>query len=248
MIRGLHIENIAVVKKLDIDLCGGLNVLTGETGAGKSIIIDSLNLLLGSRADRELIRRGEDTALVSAFFEDIGNSTEKLLSEMGFECEDGCVMISRTVTAEGRSVARINGRSVTLSVMKEIASSLFNIHGQNDNQQLLDSKNHIRILDRFSGNGELLKKYSNDRGRKSSDPYLNYIINGTYNYITHFLKSDNKVTVEQSEFLQEYLIIIGRVKKGDALSDLNNLQSTIAGFLKSKLTPVAKHIKETDIT
>ena len=95
---------------------------------------------------------------------------------------------------------------------------------------------------------ELLKKYSNDRGRKSSDPYLNYIINGTYNYITHFLKSDNKVTVEQSEFLQEYLIIIGRVKKGDALSDLNNLQSTIAGFLKSKLTPVAKHIKETDIT
>ena len=160
MIRGLHIENIAVVKNLDIDLCGGLNVLTGETGAGKSIIIDSLNLLLGSRADRELIRRGEDTALVSALFEDIGENTERLLSELGFECEDGCVMISRTVTAEGRSVARINGRSVTLSVMKEIASSLFNIHGQNDNQQIMRASSHIDILDVFAKNEELLGEYS----------------------------------------------------------------------------------------
>ena len=160
MIRGLHIENIAVVKKLDIDLCGGLNVLTGETGAGKSIIIDSLNLLLGSRADRELIRRGEDTALVSALFEDIGEGTEKLLAEMGFACDDGCVMISRTVTAEGRSVARINGRSVTLSVMKEIASTLFNIHGQNDNQQIMRASSHIDILDVFAKNEELLREYS----------------------------------------------------------------------------------------
>ena len=160
MIRGLHIENIAVVKNLDIDLCGGLNVLTGETGAGKSIIIDSLNLLLGSRADRELIRRGEDTALVSALFEDVGESTKVLLSEMGFECEDDSVMIARTVTAEGRSVARINGRSVTLSVMKEIASTLFNIHGQNDNQQLMRAASHIDILDVFAKNGELLGEYS----------------------------------------------------------------------------------------
>ena len=160
MIRGLHIENIAVVKNLDIDLCGGFNVLTGETGAGKSIIIDSLNLLLGSRADRELIRRGEDTALVSALFEDVGESTKALLSEMGFECEDDSVMIARTVTAEGRSVARINGRSVTLSVMKEIASTLFNIHGQNDNQQLLDPQNHIKLVDNYASNGELIEEYS----------------------------------------------------------------------------------------
>jgi len=95
----------------------------------------------------------------------------------------------------------------------------------------------------------LLKKYSDDRGRKSSDPYLNYIINGTYNYITHFLESDNnKVTVEQCKFLQDYLIIIERVKNGDVLSNLNTLQSTVKSFVSSELTPVAKHIKETDIT
>lgn len=96
---------------------------------------------------------------------------------------------------------------------------------------------------------ELKEKYFNERGRKSSKPHLNYIINGTYNFITKFLDSDvDKVTVKKSEFLQKYLIIIGQVKNGDVLSDLNTLQSTVVGFLKSKLTPVAKHIKETDIT
>lgn len=160
MIRGLHIENIAVVKNLDIDLDSGFCVLTGETGAGKSIIIDSLNLLLGCRADRELIRRGESTASVSALFSDIGDDVCALASELGFECEDGEISLARSITADGKSVARVNGRSVTLSVLREISSSLFNIHGQNDNGQLLNAHNHILILDRFASNKELLGEYS----------------------------------------------------------------------------------------
>ena len=160
MIRGLHIENIAVVKNLDIDFDCGFCVLTGETGAGKSIIIDSLNLLLGCRADRELIRRGENTATVSALFCDVGDDVCSLASELGFECEDGEISLARTISTDGKSVARVNGRSVTLSVLREISSAIFNIHGQNDNGQLLNAQNHIQILDRFASNKELVAEYS----------------------------------------------------------------------------------------
>ena len=160
MIQGLSIENIAVVKSLDLDLENGFCVLTGETGAGKSIIIDSLNLLLGSRADKDLIRRGETSAKVSALFTDISKETSDLICELGFECEEGEVCLARNIYADGKSVARVNGKSVTISVLKEISATLFNIHGQNDNQQLMHTANHIRILDRFADNSELLEKYS----------------------------------------------------------------------------------------
>ena len=159
MITSLHIENIAVVKRLDIELSDGFTALTGETGAGKSIIIDSLNLLLGSRADKELIRSGEGKALVSAMFCDVDKECRELLSELGIECEDDGVLLSRTVT-QSSSSARINGRAVTLSMLREVSSKLFGIHGQNDNQQLLDPQNHIRLVDSYASNGELLDKYS----------------------------------------------------------------------------------------
>ena len=112
-----------------------------------------------------------------------------------------------------------------------------------------DNHSHTIINMKIDKTFKIKEKYFNERGRKSSKPHLNYIINGTYNFITKFLDSDvDKVTVKKSEFLQKYLIIIGQVKNGDVLSDLNTLQSTVVGFLKSNLTPVAKHIKETDIT
>ena len=159
MISSLHIENIAVVKRLDIDLSDGMTVLTGETGAGKSIIIDSLGLLLGARADKELIRSGEDTALVSAVFTELGDRAAERLSELGFEIEDRSVMLSRTVSRTSSS-AKLNGRGITMSLLKEIGGLLFNIHGQNDNQEILDPKNHIRILDGYAGNEDLLDEYS----------------------------------------------------------------------------------------
>jgi len=159
MIQGLHIENIAVVKSLDIDFSGGFSVLTGETGAGKSIIIDSLNLLGGGRADRELIRRGETSAIVEAVFCDIRNDVIALLSELGFEADDGEVSLMRRIEADGKSSAKVNGRSVTLATLREIASAIFNIHGQNDNQQMMNAKNHVRILDKFAKNGDILAEY-----------------------------------------------------------------------------------------
>ena len=158
MIESLHIENIAVVKSLDVDIASGMTVLTGQTGAGKSIIIDSLNLLLGGRADRELIRSGESRAEVSAVFGALSEAAREKLTELGFSAEDGSVMLSRSLTPNA-STARINGRAVTLSVLREIAEMLFNIHGQNDNQQLLDPRNHVRLLDAYADCGALLSEY-----------------------------------------------------------------------------------------
>lgn len=159
MIEFLHIENVAVVKCLDIEFKDGMTALTGETGAGKSIIIDSLNLLSGSRADRELLRTGETRAEVSAVFSRLRRETVEKIEEIGFEAEDGSIMLSRVLTASGSS-ARLNGKPITLSVLREIASLLFGIHGQNDNMLLLEPKNHIRILDTYAGNKNALEEYS----------------------------------------------------------------------------------------
>jgi len=158
VLASLHIENIAVVKKLDVDLGGGMTVLTGETGAGKSIIIDSLNLLLGGRAEKELIRNGESRAEVSAIFTDLPDGAVSLLSELGLDHDNGTLMVSRAIGSSG-SVARINGRAITLGMLREISATLFNIHGQNDNQKLLDPKNHIGLLDSYASNLTLLEEY-----------------------------------------------------------------------------------------
>ena len=159
MIESLHIENIAVVKSLDIDFRGGMTALTGETGAGKSIIIDSLCLLLGGRADRELIRNGETRAEVSALFGNIPDSALRVLEDLGFSAPDRALMLQRTVSVTG-SGARLTGRAVTLGVLREIGAALFSIHGQNDNQKLLDPKNHTELLDAYADNKEIMAEYS----------------------------------------------------------------------------------------
>ena len=159
MIRSLHIENIAVIKSIDIEFSDGMTVLSGETGAGKSIIIDSLSLLLGAKADRDMLRTGESRAVVSAVFDNVGADAVRLLSDMGFECDGEQIMLSRTLSA-GSSSAKLNGRAITVSMLREIGGALFNIHGQNDNQQLLDASNHVKLLDSFASDGELLESYS----------------------------------------------------------------------------------------
>lgn len=159
MIESLHVENIALLKRLDVDFRAGMTVLTGETGAGKSLMIDCLNLLLGGRADRELIRNGESRAEVSAVFGHLSENTLRILENLGFSVEDDSLMLSRTMTHTSSS-ARLNGRAVPLSLLREISASLFNIHGQNDNQQLLDPKNHIHLLDTYLGLGDLQDAYA----------------------------------------------------------------------------------------
>ncbi len=157
MLVSLHIENIAVIRSMDIDLTEGFCVLTGETGAGKSIIIDSVNLLMGGRVSRDLIRTGEDKALVSAVFA-VNEETGQGLIELGFDVEDG-LMLQRTVRRDGRSEARINGRAVTGGMLREVGDLLINIHGQSDNQKLMQTSAHRSLLDAFAGNEEALSAY-----------------------------------------------------------------------------------------
>lgn len=156
MLRSLHIENVAVIRRLDLEVGDGFSVLTGETGAGKSIIIDSLNLLLGNRVSRELIRTGETSATVRAVFEDLSPAVCLSLAEMGFPCEDRTLMLQRTLDTQGRSKTRLDGQIITQTMQREIARMLVSIHGQNDSQKLLQKASHQELLDAYAHpDGEL---------------------------------------------------------------------------------------------
>ena len=152
MLWSLHIENIAVIEKADITFDAGFNVLTGETGAGKSIVIDSINAVLGERVSRDLVRAGSGQAAVSAVFSDLSAAAEDKLRELGFETdEDGMLLIQRTISAEGKGGCRINGRPATVSMLRECGRLLVNIHGQHENQALLAPEKHVEYLDRLGG-------------------------------------------------------------------------------------------------
>lgn len=159
MLQSLHIENAAVIKSLDLDIENGFSVLSGETGAGKSIIVDGLAMLSGSRVSRDLIRTGEEKMTVSAVFCDCGNGVRSLLEAYEIEC-DGSVMLSRSISRDGKSVVKINGRTVTQTLQRELSRLLINIHGQHDNQRLMQKAAQIEILDSYAENGELLSKFS----------------------------------------------------------------------------------------
>lgn len=159
MLRSLQIRNIAVIREADIEFGGAFSALTGETGAGKSIIIDSICLLLGSRAPRELIRSGESRASVTALFEEVDGESIEELRDMGVECPDDTLLLTRTVSIDGRSSAKVNGQTVTQAMLREIGSRLINIHGQHDNQKLMQKSTHIVMLDAYCENEKLLSEY-----------------------------------------------------------------------------------------
>lgn len=163
MLLQLEIHNVALIDSVAIEFGRGLNILTGETGAGKSIIIDSINTLLGDRISRDLIRTGKEKASVEAVFNVDDLKLEKMLEDFGIEPEeDGTLIISREFNILGKNICRINGKIVTVSVLKEIGSYLIDIHGQHDNQSLLRSEYHIDLLDAFGGERilQLKKEFS----------------------------------------------------------------------------------------
>lgn len=162
MLNSLHIENIAVVKSADIDLGSGFTVFSGETGAGKSVIIESIKLLLGGKFDKELIRHGEDAAMVSALVTDLTSSAIAALSECGFSVdEDGAVLIQRSVNRDGKNQIKINGRAAGVGVLKSLMPSLVTIHGQNETNVLADADSHLALIDTYASNTEILDEYIN---------------------------------------------------------------------------------------
>lgn len=160
MLKTLDIENIAVIEKAQIEFSAGFNVLTGETGAGKSIVVDSINAILGERTSRELVRNGADFAFVSALFTDINETVKDKLSELGYIPEDdNSLLLTRRISSDGKSACKINGRPATVSVLREVGDTLVNIHGQHDSQSLLNPDCHYKFIDMLSGGSELIENY-----------------------------------------------------------------------------------------
>ena len=149
MLRSLHVKNLALIEEAEVEFEEGLNILSGETGAGKSIIIGSINLALGEKVQKEMLRENADYALVELIFEVTDEKTKAELTAKDVAVEDDTVIMSRKVT-NGRSIAKINGESVPASKMKEVASVLIDIHGQHEHQSLLSKKKHLEILDDYA--------------------------------------------------------------------------------------------------
>ena len=159
MLRELYIENLAVIEKASIEFTGSFNAFTGETGAGKSILINGINAILGQRVTKDIVRTGAEKAVISGLFSDIGKEVTARLSEMGIECEEGQLLLTREIRSDGGSVARIDQRAVNVSLLRDIGNMLVNIHGQHDNQILMAPEKHINILDSYAEAEGLIEDY-----------------------------------------------------------------------------------------
>ncbi len=200
MLYELHIENLAVIENATICFGEHFNVFTGETGAGKSILIGGINAILGQRVYKDIIREGSDKAYVSAVFRDCPQSVLDKLSELGLSV-DNELIISREINADGRSTARINSRPVTISALHEVGDLLVNIHGQHDSQNLLDQAKHLDILDGYARSDELLISYQNSfRELQSTARELNR------------LKSEKNQNTRREEYLAEIIEDIGSLE------------------------------------
>lgn len=158
MLRELSIENLAVIENARASFCGGFNVFTGETGAGKSVLIGGVNAILGQRAARDVVRAGAEKAVITALFDELSDEVRQKIEELGFSAEDELVL-SREIFADGKSAARINGRTATASMLREIGELLVDIHGQHDNRILMSNDNQRDILDNYAGISEKIEAY-----------------------------------------------------------------------------------------
>ena len=158
MLSSLQIENVAVIQKAEVHFEPGLNVLTGETGAGKSILIDSINAILGNRTSKDLVRTGAAKAVIRAAFEQVPPAVLDKLEQSGYERSEA-LLLSREITAEGKSSCRINGMPATAAVLRELCGGLININGQHDSVGLLNPAHHLGILDDYAQNRTVFQEY-----------------------------------------------------------------------------------------
>lgn len=182
MLSELYIENLAVIEKATIGFSDKLNVFTGETGAGKSILINGINAILGQRVTKDIVRTGTDKAVISALFTDIGDNVLQVLDELGISAEDGQLFLTREIRSDGGSVARVNSRAVNVSVLKAIGETLVTIHGQHDNQILMAPERHIEILDSYAESEALIEDY-----------------HSSFRELQSIAKKINKIKTEQSK-------------------------------------------------
>ncbi len=223
MLAQLHIENLAVIESADVDLGKNLTVFTGETGAGKSILIGGINAVLGTRISKDIIRTGTDKAYISAMFDDIPVNVRTKALELGIEIDD-VLIISREISRDGKGVARINSRPVSISAIKELGNLLINIHGQHDSQVLLDPAAHLGILDDFGDLNNCLEDYKasfkelqavarqmqkvkqEEQAKAQREAYLNAIVSdiGSLN-----IQPDEDIVVEEKFKFADNAVTLG---------------------------------------
>ena len=265
MLSNLYIENIAVVEKTSIDFKKGLNVMTGETGAGKSIVIDSINAVLGNRTSKELIRTGASSAFVSAEFTNLSEKALAVIDEAGFELEDGELLIQREISTTGKNKCRINGRPATVSTLKEIGVQLINIHGQHESYELMSPELHISYIDKLAGleseieayqevykkykklSAELKKATVDESERERKIDLLKYQIDeledadlrdGEYEEL-----NEQKAVLQNSEKIIEAIMSSRALMNGDEESSgvLENLQE-----INSQLSDISEYMSEVE--
>lgn len=265
MLSNLYIENIAVIEKTSIDFKKGLNVMTGETGAGKSIVIDSINAVLGNRTSKELIRTGASSAFVSAEFTNLSEKAIAVIDEAGFELEDGELLIQREISKTGKNKCRINGRPATVSTLKEIGVQLINIHGQHESYELMSPELHISYIDKLAGleseieayqevykkykmlSAELKKATVDESERERKIDLLKYQIDeledadlrdGEYEEL-----NEQKAVLQNSEKIIEAIMSSRALMNGDEESSgvLENLQE-----INSQLSDISEYMSEVE--
>lgn len=265
MLSNLYIENIAVIEKTSIDFKKGLNVMTGETGAGKSIVIDSINAVLGNRTSKELIRTGASSAFVSAEFTNLSEKAIAVIYEAGFDLEDGELLIQREISTTGKNKCRINGRPATVSTLKEIGVQLINIHGQHESYELMSPELHISYIDKLAGleseieayqevykkykklSAELKKATVDESERERKIDLLKYQIDeledadlrdGEYEEL-----NEQKAVLQNSEKIIEAIMSSRALMNGDEESSgvLENLQE-----INSQLSDISEYMSEVE--
>lgn len=265
MLSNLYIENIAVIEKTSIDFKKGLNVMTGETGAGKSIVIDSINAVLGNRTSKELIRTGASSAFVSAEFTNLSEKAIAVIDEAGFELEDGELLIQREISTTGKNKCRINGRPATVSTLKEIGVQLINIHGQHESYELMSPELHISYIDKLAGleseieayqevykkykmlSAELKKATVDESERERKIDLLKYQIDeledadlrdGEYEEL-----NEQKAVLQNSKKIIEAIMSSRALMNGDEESSgvLENLQE-----INSQLSDISEYMSEVE--
>ena len=265
MLSNLYIENIAVIEKTSIDFKKGLNVMTGETGAGKSIVINSINAVLVNRTSKELIRTGASSAFVSAEFTNLSEKAIAVIYEAGFELEDGELLIQREISTTGKNKCRINGRPATVSTLKEIGVQLINIHGQHESYELMSPELHISYIDKLAGleseieayqevykkykklSAELKKATVDESERERKIDLLKYQIDeledadlrdGEYEEL-----NEQKAVLQNSEKIIEAIMSSRALMNGDEESSgvLENLQE-----INSQLSDISEYMSEVE--
>lgn len=228
MLRSLYIENMAVISRVEVDFSHGFTAITGETGAGKSVMMDSLQLLLGAKADKELVRHGEARAEVSALFAALPPSVETSLSSLGVETdEEGALTLSRTLGADGKSVSRINGKAVSLGVLKEVSRLLFHIHGQEDTAFLRGEESELALLDLAAGNDAEKERYASE-----------------YRALCHIRSQIEKLKMDESEKLREMEMLRYRIADIEEVSPVAGEEETLFEE-KLRLRHIEKISKQT---